>query len=74
MLSVSGVLRLVCSRPRSSSTSEPVSVRARTTRASAEAVAAEDVEDDVEDGDNDLEDCCERLFTASSGGRDVPSQ
>lgn len=40
--------------PSSSPATEVVSVRARTTRASAETVAAQYVEDHVNDGDNNL--------------------
>ena len=43
--------RLVC---RAASTTESVSVRSRTTSTAAEAVAAENVEDDVEYGHDDL--------------------
>ena len=43
--------RLVC---RAASTTESVSVRSRTASTAAEAVAAEDVEDDVEYGHDDL--------------------
>ena len=45
--------RLVC---RAASTTESVSVRSRTASTAAEAVAAEDVEDDIKDGDDDLRD------------------
>ena len=37
-----------------SSSTEPISVRSRATGTTAEAVAAEDIEDDVEDGHDDL--------------------
>ena len=43
--------RLVC---RAASTTESVSVRSRTAGTAAEAVAAENVEDDVEYGHDDL--------------------
>ena len=43
--------RLVC---RAASTTESVSVRSRTASTAAEAVAAENVEDDVKYSDNDL--------------------
>ena len=48
-------LRLLIRRRPSSPSAESVSVRASSTRASTEAVAAQDVEDYIKDGDDDLQ-------------------